>query len=643
MAFDNTTAPVLTAYNVSGDTEIGLPASSPVTGNFAYNTAVSYAGPGGNFEIQTTGNLEQIAGIASSGLIGIVVPGVEVAAIQLTGGTGISSVLTGTDFVISVVPSTTVQLIHGQANSTAFGQARNTINLIPGTGIGITPNDSGSVLSWTISANAGAGVTAPFVIYTADATLTGAQNIGLLTTGLLKNTVSGASSTLSTAVSGTDYLLPNANLNAIGALSPQNGDLLAYYGSAWNLIAPGSVGQVLTTLSTTSLGWVSNGSGDVTLAGAQTFTGVKTFTPQQIFTNSIQIPLGAGAGKVLGSDASGNATWTVAGAGNVTLAGANVFTGTNTFNTNIPTTTLTPTAPTQFVTKAFTDATYALLGGPTLAATQTWTGANTYSQTIAAPSITMNNAFNNVNVGFQNLGNYSGSSTGNNVAVGRQTLGAFSGGTATVGIGYQAGSFVGAGDYNTFLGSQTGYASAFDGPFSHSTAVGANSVITASNQIVMGTAADTVVFMGTSPLQIPNGATLNYVLTCTDATSGAASWQVSSGSGGGTTASISTTNAATTTLATIAVPSDQAITVNGILVARNTSGTISDTTGGRFTCTAVNTGGTVALAATPDVSVQATSTGTFNLVASGSNLLIQVNGIDSTAYDWTTNYTTIVL
>jgi hypothetical protein len=106
---------------------------------------------------------------------------------------------------------------------------------------------------------------------------------------------------------------------------------------------------------------------------------------------------------------------------------------------------------------------------------------------------------------------------------------------------------------------------------------------------------------------------------------------------------VATTDATPTTLATIAIASNTAVTINGIVAARNSSGTINNTTGGRFTCTAVNTAGTVALAATPDVTVQATSTGTFNVVVSGTNLIVQVTGIAATPYTWSTVYTTLAL
>jgi hypothetical protein len=55
---------------------------------------------------------------------------------------------------------------------------------------------------------------------------------------------------------------------------------------------------------------------------------------------------------------------------------ANAFTSTNTFNTNLPTSTLTPSTSTQLTTKAYVDSVAS--GYATLAGTQTFTGVNTF-------------------------------------------------------------------------------------------------------------------------------------------------------------------------------------------------------------------------------------------------------------------------
>lgn len=68
--------------------------------------------------------------------------------------------------------------------------------------------------------------------------------------------------------------------------------------------------------------------------------------------------------------------------GDVTQNGDNVFTGTNTYNVNLPTSGVTPTLSNQLITKAFADATYAgggAAGDVFLAGTNAFTGTNTYN------------------------------------------------------------------------------------------------------------------------------------------------------------------------------------------------------------------------------------------------------------------------
>ena len=72
-------------------------------------------------------------------------------------------------------------------------------------------------------------------------------------------------------------------------------------------------------------------------------------------------------------------------AGEVTAAGANAFTGTNTFNSNLPTSTQTPTTSTQLITKAYADATYG--GG----SANVFPTANLYNSGLSGLGITVGN------------------------------------------------------------------------------------------------------------------------------------------------------------------------------------------------------------------------------------------------------------
>ena len=63
------------------------------------------------------------------------------------------------------------------------------------------------------------------------------------------------------------------------------------------------------------------------------------------------------------------------------LASANAWTSTNTFNSSLPTSTLTPTTSTQLITKAYGDATYAT-GAGIVASNNTWTGTNAFNTSL---------------------------------------------------------------------------------------------------------------------------------------------------------------------------------------------------------------------------------------------------------------------
>jgi hypothetical protein len=108
----------------------------------------------------------------------------------------------------------------------------------------------------------GAPTSAPFLTTTVSASLTGASNLGLLTTGLLKISVSGAVATPSTAVAGTDYqtplvagtdyLAPSGNgslLTALNATQLASGTVPAARFPALTGDVTTSVGAVATTIA----------------------------------------------------------------------------------------------------------------------------------------------------------------------------------------------------------------------------------------------------------------------------------------------------------------------------------------------------------------------------------------------------------
>jgi hypothetical protein len=100
--------------------------------------------------------------------------------------------------------------------------------------------------TWAVPAGGGGGdTTAQYVIGTADATLTNAINLGLLSTGTPKYTVSGGAATITI----------DANLTAISGITPTKGNILAGNGSTWvNVGAVGANGTALIADSTATMG-----------------------------------------------------------------------------------------------------------------------------------------------------------------------------------------------------------------------------------------------------------------------------------------------------------------------------------------------------------------------------------------------------
>ena len=122
---------------------------------------------------------------------------------------------------------------------------------------------------------------------------------------------------------------------------------------------------------------------------------------------------------------------------------------------------------------------------------------------IGYAALLANTGSDNIGIGSGALSGTVGSSTGGyNTAVGSGSLDLLTTGTNNVALGYQAGyagTPITTGSNNTFIGYQ---AQANANNYSNSTALGAGAIITASNQVVLGTTTERVI--------IPNQINFSY-------------------------------------------------------------------------------------------------------------------------------------
>jgi hypothetical protein len=695
MSIDSTT-PILTAVRAS--VGFNAPNSANVIGQNQYGMQTIWSGAGGTFEIRPTGNLLSLAELSTQGFPYLLTPGSEFVILNFQPGTGVGINRSGTNFIISVTPDTTTQRIKTQLNGVLTGSARSTINFIPGAGMGISANDTSGILNYTFSSTGATG-TGHYVTTQADTSLPNSFSLGSLETGLTKLSVTANVATILQAVPNTDYMVPNDNLLGLYDVTPSNGSLFYYVAGNWNVLAPGTTGDVLTSLSSTSLGWTSSttdvstwstypAESNVLMAGfgiknlldpilaqdAATknyvvthfgeFSGANAWTGTNTFnTNLPTSTVTPTTSTQLITKAYGDATYAVS-AGLPTLSGANVWTGTNTFNTNLPTSTQTPTSNTQLITKVYGDGAYDAFGAAAalLSASNAWTGSNSFNTNLPTSTATPTLSSQLITKAYADA-TYSTSAgdvtlAGPNAFTGNNSFNSFlptstvtpttstqlitkAYGDATyatiAGEVTLSGSNVwtGTNTYNTNLPTSTVTPTTstqlITKAFSDATYAGLSATQTLSGDNTFS--GDVIVSSG---LQISTGASDGYVLTSDS--SGNSSWQPSAAQ---STATVTTTDATPVDLVSIAIPTNQALTIQGTVVARDSAST--DATGGFFTATAINSSGVVSLAGTPFVSVNQSSTPLFNVSVSGTNIVVTVTGIALTTYDWKTSYLTILI
>lgn len=212
------------------------------------NNNLQFFNNGTEFILQPTLNLASITTVNLPGMIAYTGATFESRTLMSDGTISITDpngTLGNPSFAI--VPGTSNQLVGASANGNAIVGARPTINFVqgPSTGVSVSDNVINNRLDVTISANALSINASVFLASSVDGN---SFNLGNLTTGLVKINVAGGIATPSTAISGTDYLLPTATLNQIGALSPTpNGKIITTSGGVWTALGAGTAGFRLTS------------------------------------------------------------------------------------------------------------------------------------------------------------------------------------------------------------------------------------------------------------------------------------------------------------------------------------------------------------------------------------------------------------
>lgn len=198
------------------------------------------------------------------------------------------------DSMFSVVPNMTLQRVNVQGNGVGTGTSASTIDFVGSGSVSVTTLYNSGVNTVTIAgASAGADAAAKYIIQTADAGLPNAQNLGLLSTGVVKVNVTAGTGVLADAVpyvsgstTGKDYMAPSLALGSINTFTPALGTLPVGAGTVYTGLPIGLATYVLTS-NGTNAEWAapSGGSGSYEVVVLPTGT-----TSQPLTTNTTYIP-----------------------------------------------------------------------------------------------------------------------------------------------------------------------------------------------------------------------------------------------------------------------------------------------------------------------------------------------------------------
>jgi len=306
-----------------------------------------------------------------------------------------------------------------------------------------------------------------------------------------------------------------------------------------NLVLPN--GDVQTQINNISL--IAGATGATGATGAQGLQGFTGATGAQGLQGIQGFTGATGAQGLQGIQGATGAQGATGINGNSILSLANTWTNTNTYNTYLPTSTLTPTTSTQLTPKNYCDLKApklnpAFTGTPTaptatlgISSTQIATTEfviNSLPSLANVPSLISNNTFTGTNNTFNNI---SPSSVNfmvvglNNQNIRLTDTNITASGTNNVAVGFNPLTSITSGSQNTVIGSYAlgnlstasnstalGYGAFSTGNYSNSTAIGYSAQPTANNQVVLGTASETVI--------IPNAMTISGIATAPTASVG---------------------------------------------------------------------------------------------------------------------------